>query len=48
VVVAGVWDVVLVADDMPRLAEDRLLFELEELGVVVDPGGEAGAVVGVD
>ena len=43
-IVARVRNVVLMANELPRLAENRLLLELEELGVVVDPGRETEAV----
>jgi hypothetical protein len=45
VIVATLRDVVDVADDLPRIAEYRSLFEFEEFGVGIDPTREAGVVV---
>src|SRR5581483_2020602 len=41
VVVPRLGNIALMADDLPRLAEDHLLFELEELRVVIDPRRQA-------
>ena len=38
---AGLGDLALVADDLRRGAQERTLLRLEELGVVIEPAGQA-------
>ena len=45
VIIADLGNVVAVADQLPAGAEDRALLQLEEIGVVVDPPGQAEVVL---
>src|ERR1700742_700532 len=48
VVVTRVRDIAGMANDLPRLPKDHLLFQLKKLLVVVDPGGEREGIFVLD
>ena len=45
VVIAGRWNIAVVADELPAAPKDRTLLELKEIGVVINPTGQAQMII---